>query len=189
VEKIFNLIVFGMLLLGSNNMVHAQIMPDVPNMKGKWVAGGTAGFGMSGDFLYFSVSPQLGYRLFNRWETGVRLTYDLNYVFDSYYGNRSWHYFGGAIYTNFQIYKGLYFHLEDELLYKMSVYDHVIDNDNSRWFNSIFVGGGYRQYVSDRAFVYFSILYDISFDFSPNSSWISPYSNPLVWRMGYCVGF
>ena len=107
---------FILMLLGVAGKASAQFLPDVPDMKGKMVYGGGFGFGMSGNHLSLSVSPQIGYRVFNPWEVGVRTIYDLTCDFNRTLGTVYGHYFGIAPYTNFQVYKGLFLHVVQQCL-------------------------------------------------------------------------
>lgn len=159
--------------------------PEV--MKGKIVAGGNANLGLSGNCFYVGVSPQAGYRLTRSLEVGVRLGYDLNYYFDYYYGRFFYHFFSGAVYGNYEIFRGLYVHVEDEEMCCL-VRGKDVNPTAPRWYNSVFVGAGYRQYFSETGFVYYSVLCNLSWDYN-YVSFESPYVNPFVIRVGYCKGF
>ena len=173
-----------LMLFGFAGKASAQFLPDVPDMKGRMIYGGNFGFGMSVSYLSLSVAPQVGYRVFNPWEVGLRGIYDLTCAFDRYYGNEYGHYFGVAPYTNFQVYKGLFLHVEDEVMYGFSRWNH--ETVSSRWFNSVFVGGGYRQYSYDGSFVYFMVLYNLSWGNLETEAWGTPYGSPISIRVGYC---
>ena len=178
------LAVMGLMLLGFSGKASAQYFSDLPDMKGRWVFGGNLGFGMSGNYLNFSIAPQAGYRIFNPWEVGVRGIYNLQCYFDRVHGNEYVHYFGVAPYTNFQVFRGLFLHVEDEVMYGFSRWNH--ETSRGRWFNSVFVGGGYRQYTYSGSFVYFMVLYNRSWAVIPSGSWETPYGSPLELRVGYC---
>ena len=156
----------------------------MPDMKGRVIYGGNFGFGMSGNHLNLSVAPQVGYRIFNPWEVGVRGIYSLQAWFDRVYGNEYRHYFGVAPYTNLQIFRGLFVHAEDELMLGVTRWNHA--TAGSRWFNSVFVGGGYRQYTYSGSFVYFMVLYNLSWSGLPNGGLETPYASPFSIRVGYC---
>ena len=113
-----------LMLFGFAGKASAQFLPDTPDLKGKIIYGGNFGFGMSGNFLSLSVAPQIGYRVFNPWEVGVRTIYDLTCDFNRTLGNVYGHYFGLAPYTNFQVYKGLFLHVEDEVMYGIIRLNH-----------------------------------------------------------------
>ncbi len=174
----------GLMLMGFCGKVSAQFLPEVPNLKGKMIYGGNFGFGMSGNHLSLSIAPQVGYRIFNPWEIGLRGTYQLQCYFDRYHGNEYFHYFGVAPYTNVQVYKGLFLHVEDEIMYGVSRWNH--QTSSGRWFNSVFVGGGYRQYAYNGSYAYFMVLYNLSWGQVQSNSWDTPYSTPIQIRVGYC---
>ena len=175
---------FILMLLGVAGKASAQFLPDVPDMNGKMVYGGGFGFGMSGNHLSLSVSPQIGYRVFNPWEVGVRTIYDLTCDFNRTLGTVYGHYFGIAPYTNFQVYKGLFLHVEDEVMYGFVRLKHNTVSRN--WYNSVFVGGGYRQYSYTGSYVYFMLLYNLSWGVIPSGNWDTPYGSPIALRVGYC---
>lgn len=174
-----------LMFLGVFATASAQKASDVPNLKGKMIYGGNFGFGIAGSRLSLSIAPQLGYRIFNPWEIGVRGIYNLNCFFDKSYGNTVRHYFGVAPYTNVQVFRGLFLHAEDEIMYGISRYQS--ETVDSRWFNSIFVGGGYRNYSYNGSFVYVMLLYNLSWGkLELNGGMETPYAAPFVVRVGYC---
>ena len=172
------------MLLGFFGKASAQFLPNVPDLKGKVIYGGNFGFGMTGNYLSLSIAPQVGYRVFNPWEVGVRGIYSLQAWFDRYYGNEYGHFFGVAPYTNFQVYKGLFAHVEDEVMYGFTRWNH--ETLGGKWYNSVFVGGGYRQYSYSGGFMYFMVLYNLSWGRPVTGYWDTPYSSPIELRFGYC---
>ena len=172
------------MLFGFFGRVSAQFLPDVPNLKGKVVYGGDLGFGMSGNYLDLSLSPQVGYRIFNPWEVGVRGTYKLQCFFYPNVSNVYYHYFGVAPYTNFQFYKGLYLHVEDEVLFGMSRHNH--ETGQRKWFNSLFGGLGYRQYSYSGSYSFIMVLYNFSYGDPANWDGMYPYYSPIEIRVGFC---
>lgn len=183
--KRFGIIVaLSIMLLGACVKASAQILPDVPDLKGKVVYGGDLGFGMSGNYLDLSLSPQVGYRIFNPWEVGVRGTYKLQCFFYPNVSNVYYHYFGVAPYTNFQFYKGLYLHVEDEMLLGLSRYEH--QTEQRKWFNSFFGGVGYRQYSYSGGYTFIMLLYNFSYENPENYDVMYPYYSPLEIRVGFC---
>lgn len=176
--------VIGMMLLGLVGTASAQGTYELPNMKGRMVYGGNFGFGISGNYLNFSLAPQIGYRIFHPWEVGVRGIYTLQCHFDRYQGNEYGHYFGVAPYTNVEIFGNVFLHVEDEVMYGITRWNH--SSVASQWYNSIFVGGGYRQYAYNGSFVYFMVLYNLSWGVVQTGHWDTPYGSPLSIRVGYC---
>lgn len=178
------IVLLGLMLMGFTGKASAQIVPDVPNLKGKVIYGGNFGFGISGYYLNLSLAPQIGYRIFNPLEVGVRGIYNLRCFFDRVHGNEYGHYFGVAPYANVQIYKGLFIHAEDEVMYGITRWNH--ETVNGRWYNTIFVGAGYRQYSYSGSHAYFLVLYNLSWGLIHNQAWDTPYSSPISIRVGYC---
>lgn len=174
----------GLLLLGLCGKASAQFFGECPDMKGRIVYGGNLGFGMSGNYLNLSLAPQVGYRIFSPWEVGVRGTYNLQCYFDRIYGNQYAHYFGVAPYTNFEVFRGLFLHVEDEEMYGFARWNN--ETVQGKWFNSIFVGGGYRQYNYSGGGVFFMVLYNLGWENLQNWEGLYPYYSPLEIRVGYC---
>lgn len=138
---------------------------------------------MAGNYLHVTLAPQVGYRIFNPWEVGVRGIYNLTCYFDRVHGNEYGHYFGVAPYTNVQVYKGLFLHAEDEVMYGLVKWN---DQKVGEWFNSIFVGGGYRYYSGVKSYMYVMVLYNLSWSAIQSAEWDTPYVSPFVFRVGYC---
>ena len=174
----------SLMLMGFGEKASAQFRPDVPDLKGKFIYGGNFGFGMSGYYLNLSLAPQVGYRVFNPWEVGVRGIYNFQCYFDRVYGNQYSHFFGVAPFTNFQFYKGFFVHVEDEVMYGFSQWNH--ETQNGRWYNTVFAGGGYRQYSYSGSFAYIMLLYNLSWGLWKPVPWDTPYATPLEIRFGYC---
>ena len=176
------------MLFGFFGKVSAQYRSEVPDLKGHFIYGFTLGGGMYyNDYLSISVAPQIGYRIFNPWEVGVRGLYDFSCLFNKVNGNWYGHYFGISPYTSFQFYKGFFVHIEDEFLYGFSRWHHATQDQS--WFNDIFVGGGYRQYsMQGNDYAYILVLYNLSWDNPQYMDNLYPYGSPVMIRVGYCFG-
>lgn len=182
--KILCLLVISCLFFYTPSL-KAQFLNEQPEFEKKWVFGGDFGLGFSSYGSNIIVSPQIGYRITPAWEFGTRLTY--NYY--SYNQNRlkfSTNNYGGGFYTTYEIFRGIFAHLENELLsYEQVFYDPLtfdITNKERATVHSVFIGGGIRQYFGGRAFATITILYNL------NETLDSPYSNPLF-RIGFGYGF
>lgn len=173
-----------LMLLGFCGNASAQTSSDRQDMRGRMVYGGNFGFGLHGSRLSFSIAPQVGYRILSPWEIGVRGIYNLNCYFDKYVGSTFRHYFGVAPYTNVEVYRGLFLHVEDEIMYGIARYQN--ETVSSKWFNSVFVGAGYRQYAYNGSFVYFMVLYNLSWSSISTGGMDTPYAAPFAVRVGYC---
>ena len=72
-------------------------------------------------------------------------------------------------------------------MYGMSRWNH--ETISSNWFNSIFVGGGYRQYTAQGSFAYIMVLYNLSWGTFQLDALDTPYASPIALRVGYCFYF
>lgn len=161
-----------------------QLFPDPPDFDRKWVAGGDFGMGFSNTGSSLLVAPLLGYKINPDWEVGIRLMY--NYRSYRYQDLRiRTHDRAGALYTNYELWRGLFAHAETEWL----SYTPVSFTSSPVWlekgepkvFHSIFLGGGYRQYYSKSGYAYLLLLYNL------NDSFDAPFSNPVI-RAGVAFG-
>lgn len=170
-----------LMFVGFSGKVSAQSFSEVPNLRGKFTYGGDFNFGISGSYLNLAIAPQIGYRVFNPWEVGVRGIYNLKCYFRY---NEYYHYFGFAPYTNVQFYRGLFVHAEYENIYGLARFNH--EYLEGKWYDSMFVGGGYRSYSYSGNYYYFMVLYNLSWSNQQLHDFLYPYGSPIVIRVGYC---
>jgi hypothetical protein len=95
--------------------------------------------------------------------------------------------YGGSIFAGYYIWRDLFAHLEYAPLYIPDYYDYYSPpvptlEKPAPWAHDILIGGGYRQWIGQRAFVNLSVLFNI------NETEFSPYSNPII-RIGFGAGF
>ena len=79
--------------------------------------------------------------------------------------------------------------VEDEVMYGFARWNHETVAKN--WYNSVFVGAGYRQYSQSGSFAYFMVLYNLTWGFrhdQNSNAWDTPYYSPIEFRVGYCFG-
>ena len=183
-KKIVSIIFAMALTITLSYQLEAQTFGAPEVMKGKIVVGGNGDIGMAGNCFYVGVAPQVGYRLTRSLEVGARLGYTLNYYW-GYYGNEFDHFFSGALYTNYEIYRGIYLQVENEETCCL-IRGTDMGDIEPQWCNSFFVGGGYRQYYNASSYVYYSLMYNLSWDYGYNS--FTPYASPFVFRVGFCKG-
>lgn len=171
-----------LMLVGFSGQASAQFHPDVPNLRGKFTYGGDFNIGIYGNYMNLAIAPQVGYRIFNPWEVGVRGVYNMK----CYFGySEYYHYFGFSPYTNCEIYKGLFVHAEYEHLYGLARFNH--ESFGGEWYQSFFVGGGYRSYSYEGSYYFIMLLYNLSWDYNLfQNDWLYPYGSPLVIRVGLC---
>ncbi|MDA3944002.1 MAG: hypothetical protein PF694_10740 [Bacteroidetes bacterium] len=177
-------VLLALASFSSTSNAQQNFLGEQPQFENRWVFGGDFGLGFSSYGSNILISPQVGYRITPAWELGSRLTYN-------YYSYRqgsikfSTNNYGGGFYTSYEIFRGLFAHLENEILSYEQVYYNInpfeITKRDRKIIHSIFIGGGYRQYFSGRAFASIMILYNL------NETLDTPYSNPLF-RIGFGFG-
>jgi hypothetical protein len=169
--------------------------------------GGNLGF-QFGNVTGITVAPEISIRAIDQLYVGFRFLYQYynykNYFWDAdskQYLRYESNVFGGGIYLRYYLASlfnnflgNLYAHVEYEYQtytrpFTNSIVGHIYDpwgytyvyGSSKVEVNSLFVGGGYRQPVTDRIGIDFLILFNL------NDSYDSPYSNP-IFRLGVGVG-
>lgn len=158
---------------------YAQFNNEEESSK-RWFVGGYVG-AQFGDVTLIDVSPLAGYMITERIALGLGATYKF-YRIRRFYDpvlnqtiKYTSHIVGGSSFSRYFITKQIFAHGEYEYLrYKNQTYGTVD-------FNSIFLGGGYRQYFGQNSAVELVLLYNL------NETHNSPYTNPVV-RMGVAIG-
>ncbi|MBK6965363.1 MAG: hypothetical protein IPH20_15915 [Bacteroidales bacterium] len=141
-----------------------------------------------GTITLIDISPVVGYRVTEKLETGIGLTYKY-YKYNDYYNLGSdlkTNIIGGSIFARYHILENLFAHVEYESLrYHYDEYystgSYPVNDQRTAVYNSIFVGGGYRQRISSGSYFFLMALWNL------NDSAYSPYSNPVL-RMGVMIG-
>ncbi len=128
-----------------------------------------------GTFTFVNLSPDVGYWFTDRFTAGLGARY---LYFSDNTINYSTTILGGSTFARYFITEELFTHVEFEVL------NGRFDRMRNDAFNvySLFAGGGYMQFFSDRFFSGIMILYNI------NDSVYSPYRNPVI-RVTFGLGF
>lgn len=171
--------------------------------------GGGLGFGFGSNSILIDVSPLVGYSVTNNFMVGLGLTYKF-YKIDDYYYNvvdktladYKSNIYGGSIFSRYfltgvgiPVIENMYLHAEIEpLIFQTDYtlvpgtsgdftdgYNYFIKESDQIFITSIFLGGGLRQMISDRSFLYIEALWNF------NEDLYSPYDNPRI-RIGISVG-
>lgn len=155
-------------------------------MQKRLFIGGGIGFGISSYATSLMIAPVVGYRLTPDVDIGTRLNYTYYRFNDSplkYTTNN----YGAGFYARYYLFffSDLFIHAEYEALNYEQVYVNnltlEVDHKERVWVSSLFLGGGYRQWVGQNAFVGITVLWNIL------DSLDSPYNNP-IFRIGVGVG-
>jgi hypothetical protein len=129
-------------------------------------------------------SPQVGYRVTDAWAVGLGTgvlywrqnlgaTRDVNTIYN------------GNVFTRLVIYNNIYAQSEFQMVnVKVRYFDSFLEEEYTQreWVSALYVGGGIRQPIGDRAYASFTVLWDLIDD--PRS----PYFNPVI-RGGISIGF
>ena len=162
--------------------------PNPLSFKDRLYYGGNVGLGFGGgggvSAFYAELSPMLGYMITDKLSVGPGLINQYKYQkfnlspgkfqeFNSYnYGIR---FFG-----RYQLFPAFFLHGEYETLsynYLSLNQSSLEIEQNRRIVEALFVGGGYRSYMSARTAIDLSLLFNL------NDNRYSPYPNP-IFRVG-----
>lgn len=154
-------------------------------MQKRLYIGGGLGFGISSYSTSLMVAPMVGYRLSPSFDIGARFNYTYYRYNDSplkYSTNN----FGVATFVRYYLFffNDLFLHAEYEALNYEQVYvnaNYEVDHKDRIWVSGLFVGGGYRQWIGNSAFVGITVLWNLLDNID------SPYNNP-IFRIGVGVG-
>ncbi|HEY4800173.1 MAG TPA: hypothetical protein VII99_13920 [Bacteroidia bacterium] len=128
-----------------------------------------------GNFTMVNLSPDIGYRITDRYSAGIGVRYI--YLSDKRYIPPSeLNIYGGSIFNRFIITKFLFAHAEYEIL-NGPWYSNSVQRSN---LNNIWVGGGLRQAAGNSSFNIMAL-------WNLNETPINPFPNPQI-RMGISIG-
>ena len=141
-------------------------------------------FGLQfGTVTLINVSPLVSYRFTEKLHGGLGLTYQY-YKDNTFTPSYSSSAYGGSIFARYFIWGDLFAHVEYAPLYITNfVYypPYTIDEGKAPWAHDILLGGGYRQWLGEKAFLSLMLLFNV------NESIYSQYSNPII-RIGFGAG-
>lgn len=179
---------FSLLMLLPATMAAQDEIKPLPKQKNHNILdridfGGYLGASF-GDVTYIEVSPLASYRITPKFHAGLGLTYMFYSINDPYmkYSSSS---YGGSIFARYFIWRDLFVHFEYAPLYITNFYyppGNPTNVDKAPWAQDILIGGGYRQWIGEKAFISLMLLWNL------NQTIYSPYSNP-IFRIGFGVGF
>jgi hypothetical protein len=204
---LFSLIYIGPVL-SQDSIPSLSSKPRNPDNFWRRVSvGGNIGF-QAGSVTGITIAPEVRIRTVDQLYVGVRFLYEYYYNKHYYFDMETQQelpykssVYGGGIYLRYYLSSifntflgNLFAHVEYEYQfyqqpYMMSPMGKIVDpygnlyirKNNIVELNSIFVGGGYRQPVSNKVSLDLLILYNL------NDTYNSPYSNP-IFRIGVGVG-
>jgi len=157
--------------------------------KDKLFTGGNAGFGISGNALFLSLAPIVGYKVNDKLGAGVGIRYNLLRNTVTGYSNS---FYGGSLFARYQVINEIYIHSELEGLQAYNL-NPQSPNYGQRapaymWFNGI----GYSS--GDHFRINIMLLYDVIDHI--NSPYQAAYISiptvpriPVIIRGGFSIGF
>lgn len=144
--------------------------------KDKIYTGGNLGLTF-GTYTNIMVSPMIGARLNEKVYAGLGLEYQ--YTKDKRREPAfTYNQFGARLFSQYNVIPQLFAHVEFAG-FSMETYNLKLEKERN-FVPFVFVGGGYRQMISQRSFVSFRILFDVL----QNTN--SPYK---AWEPIYSIGF
>lgn len=185
-KKIILLCVSLMVCTAVSAQWGEEEMADQPEWKERVFFGGGLGAGFNSYYDFVSVSPLVGYKITPKLAGGVQVQYRYTKYKDVVPSltTNDW---GVSPFLRYAIFPPFFLHMEYEYLsYVSSV---AADGAKVRdSYNSFLAGGGFFQPIGRNAGFYALALYNFMYE-EPKPGRISPYSEPLVLRVGITAGF
>jgi hypothetical protein len=209
IHTIFRLSIYFLFLIYSIAVYGQKQVPEKVPFKDRIYVGGGLGFSVGSYSSLIDVSPIVGYAISRNFVAGIGLTYKYYRYKDYYYNYDDGSFedfktnmYGGSVWTRYfltdigvPIIENIYLHAEVEPLLFVNEYTfkpggNYLDPFNNQYvkgkeqitLTGVFLGGGLRQMVGVRSYLYLEVLYNF------NEELYSPYSNPRI-RIGFAAGF
>lgn len=187
-----SLLLVLLLFIANNSMAQEEFESNKGRFTDKIFFGGSLGL-QFGTLTLIDISPVVGYRVTEKLETGLGFTYKYyrykDYFIDYNTGigyDLESNILGGSVFARYHIFENVFAHVEfEQLRYQFNNYYSTGSGIQSEQqvanINSFFIGGGYRQMVSQGSYFYIMALWNLTEDA------MSPYTNPVL-RMGVVFG-
>ncbi len=157
---------------------------DFANWTDRIVVGGNVGAGF-GNFTYVDVSPLAGYRFTKSLTAGIGFTYQyykVNYNDPFFTADYKGNVIGGRIFTEYDIFYGLFAHVEYEQLWYNFTFEDASLGEYKGVVPALYLGGGYNFMIGENSKFQIMVLYDVLYTNE------SLNLNPWVIRMGFSIG-
>ncbi len=143
--------------------------------------GGGLGLSLGNDYSYIELSPMLGIHLTPKISSGVSLMY--RHTSDKRNSiDRSADDYGATLFGRYRLSSQIFLEGDlEHLNYERFFTDGSSERTN---FDSVLAGGGFSSAVGSNASFTISMLYNFSYNEAD-----SPYTDPLIVRAGFGVGF
>ena len=211
-RRIFPVCLFIYLLIASNisfSQKDSRIAKQKSPFVERFFVGGSLGFSIGTYSSLVDVSPIFGYAVTEDFIAGLGLTYK-HYKYKDYFYNTdngalddfTSNMYGFSIWSRYYLSKigipfieNIFLHAEVEPLTFINKYHYnpsgpyrdpwgspYARGDERINLTGIFLGGGLRQMIGGRSYLYIEVVWDV------NEDLYSPYSNPRI-RIGVAAGF
>lgn len=190
-KGIKHLFVFLLLIIYSTVNAQNDNSTNGSKFVHKLFTGGTVGL-QFGNYTYINLAPIIGYRFNEYISCGLGPNY-IYYRQKDYYTSTIYkaNIYGGNFFTRIYFLKNVipsikdfYLHGEFEMLsLETDIFDpyQYYHTSDRYWVKSVYGGAGIRQYLSERAFMTITVLYNF------NETMDNPF-DPLVYRVGFEIG-
>jgi hypothetical protein len=131
-----------------------------------------------GTVTLIEISPIASYRVTPNFHFGLGFTYQY-YQDNRYTPDYKSSAYGANIFGRYFIWRDLFAHVEYAPVYITDSYYGTIDQ--GIWAHDFMIGGGYRQWIGNKAFMTFMILWNV------NETPQSLYRNPII-KIGFGAG-
>jgi len=144
--------------------------------------GGGFGFSANSNQTNVSLSPQVGYKITDRYSAGIGIIYQ-------YVGIKnpdvSVNNYGWSLFNRFNVTEQIFAYAEFERLSFEYFTSFTPERKERLGYNSLLIGGGYSEQLSRSASFSVTVLYNLLYDVTDE---FQPYNSPLVIRAGIGVG-
>jgi hypothetical protein len=187
-------LIFSSILLFSSTFSSAQ-----KNTDSKFFYGGNLGL-MFGTYTIIDISPEVGYRVTEKFHVGTGFNYTYyKYKQDGTYNGSnptdgvsySSSIYGVRFFTRFYVLDNIFLHVEDDYInLDLPTYPELYPKYDVSlrrlWLNSVLVGGGYGYAFNvDGPWLSMTVLFRVNHNIYDD---FYPYQNPII-RIGLGFGF
>ncbi|MEP5614304.1 MAG: hypothetical protein ABJP45_18785 [Cyclobacteriaceae bacterium] len=168
--------VFSVLMLLSIGLAAQSNWTD------RFYFGGGFGLSAGGNGTNVSLSPQVGYKVTDRYSVGVGITYQYVKIkgIDTSINNYGW-----SVFNRYNITRQFFAYSEFENL-QFEYFTSLSPERTARGgYNSLLIGAGYSESLAGRASFNISALYNVLYD---PADPVQPYNSPWVIRAGVGIG-
>ncbi|UXX77928.1 hypothetical protein N7E81_11180 [Reichenbachiella carrageenanivorans] len=142
-----------------------------------YVGGGLGGFGISDNQVWVNVSGQVGYRITEKWNAGVGITYQ--YFKYKRPIEQSFNDYGVNFFTQYVVYQPFFVMARYEIFFLDQI-------DSRATYDTFLLGGGITQPMGGKGFLNFYALYNVLYSDGGDNG---RYDSPWVIGMNIGIGF